>query len=114
VVGPILKKLAVAAAVLAPAWASLALSYDYRNNVSAYPRWQEWLRTARPPMLVVWGRYDTSFQVAGVDGFAKDDPNAEVHVIDAGHFPLDESPDEVRALTMRFLRAHLRQANHAK
>jgi pimeloyl-ACP methyl ester carboxylesterase len=39
---------------------------------------------------------------------AKDDPNAELHVIDAEHFPLDESPDEVRALTMQSLRAHLR------
>jgi pimeloyl-ACP methyl ester carboxylesterase len=84
------------------------LFYDYRNNVSAYPRWQAWLRETRPTMLVVWGRYDASFQVAGADGFAKDDPNAETHVIDAGHFPLDEAPDEVRALTMRFLREHLR------
>jgi pimeloyl-ACP methyl ester carboxylesterase len=84
------------------------LFYDYRNNVSAYPRWQEWLRTARPILLVVWGRYDTSFQVAGAGGFAKDDPNAETHVLDAGHFPLDECPDEVRELTMGFLRKHLR------
>jgi pimeloyl-ACP methyl ester carboxylesterase len=84
------------------------LFYDYRNNVSAYPRWQQWLRSAEPPLLVVWGRYDMSFQVAGADGFAKDDPNAETHVLDAGHFPLDERPDEVRALTMHFLRTRLR------
>jgi pimeloyl-ACP methyl ester carboxylesterase len=80
-----------------------ALFYDYRNNVASYPKWQEWLRTAKPHMLVVWGRYDPSFMLEGAHGFGKDNPNAETHVIDAGHFPLDEAPDEVRRLTMDFL-----------
>jgi pimeloyl-ACP methyl ester carboxylesterase len=83
------------------------LFYDYRNNVLSYPKWQEWLRAAKPPMLVVWGRHDASFLVQGADGFGKDNPNTETHVIDASHFPLDEAPDQVRALTMAFLTKHL-------
>jgi pimeloyl-ACP methyl ester carboxylesterase len=82
------------------------LFYDYRTNVASYPRWQEWLREAKPPMLVVWGRYDTSFRVAGAECFARDNPNAVVHIINAGHFPLDEAAEEVGDLTMSWLRAH--------
>ena len=58
-------------------------------------------------MLVVWGRYDASFLVEGAYGFEKDNPNTETHIIDASHFPLDEAPDQVRALTMAFLAKHL-------
>jgi pimeloyl-ACP methyl ester carboxylesterase len=83
------------------------LFYDYRNNVSSYPKWQAWLRQAQPPFLLVWGRYDPSFGQQGALGFSKDNPNTEAHVIDAGHFPLDEAPDQVRALTLAFLRKHL-------
>lgn len=84
-----------------------ALFYDYRNNVASYPKWQAWLRAAEPRMLVVWGRYDPSFMLDGAYGFGKDNPNAETHIIDAGHFPLDEAPDTVRKLTMDFLGRHL-------
>ena len=83
------------------------LFYDYRNNVTAYPQWQTWLRKARPPMLVIWGRYDRSFLPEGATGFAKDNPATETHIIDAGHFPLDEAPDQVRTLTVAFLQKHL-------
>jgi len=84
-----------------------ALFYDYRNNVASYPKWQAWLREAKPPMQVVWGRHDVSFMVEGAQGFARDNPNCETHIIDAGHFPMDEKPDEVRALHMDFLSRHL-------
>jgi len=80
-----------------------ALFYDYRNNVSSYPVWQAWMREVMPHMQLVWGRYDSSFAIEGVDGFARDNPNCETHVFDAGHFPLDEKPDEVSALHMEFL-----------
>jgi pimeloyl-ACP methyl ester carboxylesterase len=83
------------------------LFYDYRNNVAAYPKWQAWMRKTRPPMLVVWGRYDQSFLPEGALGFAKDNPETETHLIEAGHFPLDEAPDEVRELTLSFLRKRL-------
>jgi pimeloyl-ACP methyl ester carboxylesterase len=83
------------------------LFYDYRNNVASYPKWQAWLRAARPQMQVIWGRYDLSFTPEGALGFARDNPNTETHVIDAGHFPMDEAPDQVRDLTLSFLRKHL-------
>jgi pimeloyl-ACP methyl ester carboxylesterase len=79
------------------------LFYDYRTNVASYPAWQQWLRTTQPPLLVVWGRYDLSFQVAEAEAYRRDVPNAQVHVIDAGHFALDEEPGLVADLTGRFL-----------
>ena len=83
------------------------LFYDYRNNVASYPKWQSWLREFKPPMQVVWGRYDASFTVEGAAGFSRDNPRCETHVIDASHFPMDEKPDEVRALHLAFLNKHL-------
>jgi pimeloyl-ACP methyl ester carboxylesterase len=84
-----------------------ALFYDYRNNVASYPKWQAWLREVKPRMQVVWGRYDASFMVEGAHGFGRDNPNCETHILDASHFPMDEKPDEVRALHMEFLSRHL-------
>jgi pimeloyl-ACP methyl ester carboxylesterase len=83
------------------------LFYDYRTNVASYPKWQAWLRAARPQMQVIWGRYDLSFTPEGALGFARDNTNTETHIIDAGHFPMDEAPDRVRELTVSFLRKHL-------
>lgn len=79
------------------------LFYDYRTNVASYPAWQAWLRQHRPPMLVVWGRYDPSFAVGGASAYQKDVPDAEVHILDAGHFALDEKVDEIAALMRAFL-----------
>ncbi len=79
------------------------LFYDYRTNVASYPVWQQWLRDTQPPLLVVWGRYDPSFQVAEAEAYRRDVPSAEVHVVDAGHFALDEAPDLVADLTGKFL-----------
>lgn len=79
------------------------LFYDYRTNVARYPAWQAWLRRAQPALLVVWGRYDPSFQVAEAEAYRRDVPNAEVHILDAGHFALDEKPDEIAALVGGFL-----------
>uniref|UniRef100_E1TJH2 Alpha/beta hydrolase fold protein n=1 Tax=Burkholderia sp. (strain CCGE1003) TaxID=640512 RepID=E1TJH2_BURSG len=79
------------------------LFYDYRTNLQAYPRWQAWLREHRPPMLVTWGKYDPSFTVAGAHAYQRDVPDAEVHVLEAGHFALEEASDEIAALTLRFV-----------
>ena len=81
----------------------LELFYDYRTNVAAYPEWQAYLRDKHPPLLVVWGRYDPSFLAAGAAAFARDVPDAEIHMVDAGHFALDEAPDEVVFHMTRFL-----------
>jgi pimeloyl-ACP methyl ester carboxylesterase len=79
------------------------LFYDYQTNVASYPKWQAWLRRYKPPLLVVWGRYDPSFAVVGADAFRRDVPDAEVHMLDAGHFALDEKVDEIAALMRAFL-----------
>jgi pimeloyl-ACP methyl ester carboxylesterase len=80
-----------------------ALLYDYRTNVAAYPAWQAWLRQHTPPTLVMWGRYDPSFLVPGALAYARDIPDAEIHILDAGHFALDEQADKVAQLTRDFL-----------
>jgi pimeloyl-ACP methyl ester carboxylesterase len=86
------------------------LFYDYRTNVQSYPKWQAYLRERQPPLLVVWGKYDPSFTVAGATAYQRDVPGAEVHILDAGHFALDEKSAEIGQLTLDFLDA--RQAKH--
>ena len=81
----------------------LDLFYDYRNNQTAFPAWQEWLKQHQPPTLVLWGRYDTSFTTDGALTYAKALPNAEVHLLDAGHFALDEATPEIAQLMRDFL-----------
>jgi pimeloyl-ACP methyl ester carboxylesterase len=84
------------------------LFYDYRTNVASYPAWQAWLRQRHPATLVLWGKYDPSFQVAEAEAYRRDTPDAEIHILEAGHFALDEKPDEIAALTRDFLRRTLR------
>ena len=79
------------------------LFLDYRTNVASYPRWQKWLRDVQPPMLVVWGKYDPSFTVAGATAYADDVPAAEVHLLEAGHFALDEATDQIASYVRDFL-----------
>ncbi|MDP4021274.1 alpha/beta hydrolase [Methylobacterium sp. NEAU 140] len=79
------------------------LFYDYRTNVAAYPAWQAWLRAHRPPTQVLWGRYDPSFLEAAAAAYLRDMPEAEVHRLDAGHFPLDEAADAIAARMRAFL-----------
>jgi pimeloyl-ACP methyl ester carboxylesterase len=79
------------------------LFYDYRTNVASYPAWADWLRLHQPPLLVLWGRYDPSFQVAEAEAYRRDVPGAEVHILDAGHFALDEQPGAIADLTRGFL-----------
>lgn len=85
------------------------LFYDYRTNVASYPLWQAWLRQHRPATLVVWGKYDPSFQVDEVAAYRRDLPDAETHILEAGHFALDEKPDEIAALVKDFLRRTVSQ-----
>jgi len=79
------------------------LFYSYQTNVASYSVWQAWLKKHQPATLIVWGKYDPSFQVAEVAAYQRDLPNAEVHVLDAGHFALDEKPNEIAAIMRRFL-----------
>jgi pimeloyl-ACP methyl ester carboxylesterase len=83
-----------------------ALLYDYRTNVASYPAWQAWLREHKPPTLVAWGRNDPSFTAPGAEAFRRDLPDAEIHLLDAGHFALDEANDETATLVLAFLAKH--------
>lgn len=79
------------------------LFYDYRTNVAAYPAWQDYLRKHRPPLLVVWGKYDPGFALPEAEAYKREVPDAEVHILEAGHFALDESVAEIAAIMRPFL-----------
>jgi pimeloyl-ACP methyl ester carboxylesterase len=79
------------------------LFYDYRTNVTAYPTWQQWLRKTQPPLLVIWGKYDLSFDLSEPEAYRRDVPSAEIHILDAGHFALDTAPNEIAALVADFM-----------
>jgi pimeloyl-ACP methyl ester carboxylesterase len=83
------------------------LLYDYRTNVASYPAWQAWMRKYKPPTLVVWGRNDPSFIALGAEAYRRDVPDAEIHLLDAGHFALDEKNDEIASLILAFLAKHV-------
>jgi pimeloyl-ACP methyl ester carboxylesterase len=78
------------------------LFFDYQSNVAAYPRWQAWMRATQPRLLVIWGRYDQSFELSEPEAYRRDVPNAEVHVLDAGHFALDTKAEEIAAIVRAF------------
>ena len=80
------------------------LFYDYRTNVAAYPAWQAWMREKQPRLLVIWGKYDLSFDPSEPEAYRRDVPKAEVHVLEAGHFALDTAADEIARLVEAFLR----------
>ena len=79
------------------------LFYDYRTNVDAYPQWQAWMREKQPRLLVIWGKYDLSFELSEPQAYRRDVPDAQVHVLDAGHFALDTAADEIAALVRGFV-----------
>lgn len=86
----------------------LDLAFDYQSNVAAYPDWQAYLREHRPPTLVVWGKYDPLFTIAGAMAFLREVPRAEFHLLNASHFALDEEAGLIGGLVNRFLSARLR------
>jgi pimeloyl-ACP methyl ester carboxylesterase len=79
------------------------LFYDYRTNVDAYPKWQDWMRHRQPRLLVIWGKHDPSFDISEPEAYRRDVPEAEVHVLDAGHFALDTAANEIATLIRNFL-----------
>jgi len=81
----------------------LDLFGDYKSNVAAYPRFHEYFRAHRPPTLAVWGKNDPFFLPQGAEAYRRDLPDAEVHLVDAGHFPLETHLDEVAGIVRAFL-----------
>ena len=81
----------------------LELMFDYQTNVAAYPRWQTYLRKKRPPMLVVWGKHDPLFTLAGAMALSREVPDSEIHLLNASHFALDEEAELIAELIQRFI-----------
>ena len=79
------------------------LFYDYRTNVDAYPKWQAWMREKQPRLLVIWGKYELSFDSSEPEAYRRDVPNAEVHIVDGGHFALDTAADEIAQFVRGFM-----------
>lgn len=80
----------------------MALFKDYQHNVASYDAWQAYLRAYQPRTLIVWGQGDPFFTVAGAQAFLRDLPEAELHLLDSGHFALEEDAAEVAGHIKRF------------
>jgi pimeloyl-ACP methyl ester carboxylesterase len=80
------------------------LFYDYRTNVENYPKWQAWMQQKQPRLLVIWGKYEASFDPSEPEAYRRDVPQAEAHIVDGGHFALDTAADEIAALIGQFMR----------
>lgn len=87
--------------------AMLDLFYDYQTNVAAYPTWQQWLRDYRPPVLLPWGKNDKYFPAEGALAYLADVPDAELHLLEAGHFALDDHLEEIALLVKDFISRHV-------
>ena len=85
----------------------LALFKDYRSNVALYPKWHDYFKSHQPPTLIVWGQNDPFFTVEGARAYARDNPNVELHLLDTGHFVLEDRLGEATQLIRAFLAAHL-------
>jgi len=81
----------------------LDLFGDYKSNVALYPRFQEYFRTHRPPLLAAWGKNDPFFLPAGAEAFKRDIPEATVRFFDTGHFALETHVGEIAATIREFL-----------
>jgi pimeloyl-ACP methyl ester carboxylesterase len=81
----------------------LDLFLDYASNVALYPKFQEYFRTHRPPLLAVWGKNDPFFLPKGADAYRRDIPGAEVRLFDTGHFALETHVSEIGATIFTFL-----------
>src|SRR5262247_1734179 len=88
----------------------LDLFLDYASNVSLYPKFQEYFRTKRPPLLAIWGKNDPFFLPPGAEAFKRDNPNTEVRFLDTGHFALETNYLEIAAAIRDFLGRRVRHA----
>lgn len=81
----------------------LDLFLDYANNVALYPKFQEYFRTKKPSLLAVWGKNDPFFLPPGAEAFKRDNPIAEIHFFDTGHFALETHAQEIASAIRDFL-----------
>ncbi|HWD99437.1 MAG TPA: alpha/beta hydrolase [Bryobacteraceae bacterium] len=81
----------------------LDLLHDYQSNLLLYDKWHEYFRAKQPPMLIVWGANDPFFTVEGAKAYQRDLPDAELHLIDTGHFALEDSCEFIAERIGKFL-----------
>ncbi|MBU6451055.1 MAG: alpha/beta hydrolase [Cyanobacteria bacterium REEB67] len=81
----------------------LELFYSYGTNSPLYPSWQKYFRTHQPPALIVWGKNDAIFPAAGAEPYKRDLKNIEYHLLDTGHFALEEDGTVIADLIDAFL-----------
>jgi pimeloyl-ACP methyl ester carboxylesterase len=87
--------------------AQLELFYNYRKNLECYPEWHEYFRQHQPPTLIVWGKNDPFFSVEGAQAFKHDLQTVELHLLDTGHFALEEELEAIASHIARFIPAHI-------
>jgi pimeloyl-ACP methyl ester carboxylesterase len=87
----------------------LDLFKDYGSNVALYPKFQAFFRAHRPPTLIVWGKNDVIFPAEGARPYLRDLPDAELHLLDTGHFALEDKGAEIAALMLGFLERKLEE-----
>lgn len=85
----------------------LQLFYDYGSNPPLYPSWQAYFRAHQPPTLVVWGKNDHIFPAEGVHPYKRDLKTLDFHLLDTGHFALEEDGDVIADHIRRFLERHV-------
>jgi pimeloyl-ACP methyl ester carboxylesterase len=88
----------------------LQLFYDYRSNPPLYPQWHTYFRTHQPPTLIVWGKNDAIFPAEGAHPYKRDLKNIEFHLLDTGHFALEEDGGVIAGLIRRFMNTHVPSA----
>jgi len=86
----------------------LALFYNYGSNPPLYPKWQAYFREYQPPTLIVWGKNDPIFPAAGAEPYKRDLKNLDYHLLDTGHFALEEDGNVIAGLMREFLRKNVR------
>jgi pimeloyl-ACP methyl ester carboxylesterase len=78
------------------------LFYDYRNNVTLYPTWQQFLRDHQPKTIIFWGQDDLFFTRAGGEAYLRDLPEAEMHRLSAGHFATEDCLEYIASNIVSF------------
>lgn len=92
----------------------LELFYSYGTNPPHYPAWQAYFRKHQPPMLLVWGKNDKIFPPAGAYPYLRDLPGAELHLLDTGHFALEEDGERIAHLMRSFLQRNAKPSMEAR
>ncbi|KAJ9666409.1 hypothetical protein H2201_003597, partial [Coniosporium apollinis] len=83
-------------------WALMNIFKDYETNVALYPKFQEFFRQSKVPILVTWGKNDIIFVYPGAEAYKQDSPHVELHALDAGHFAVETHSAEIAELILAF------------